>query len=232
MNRAQGKLLLWPLCLLVLTAMSGCADYIAPSWMPWDRQVDSHPGVVAPADQLADLRELADGASSKSMEERSAIEARLTKAIETERDPLIRAEIVRTLGSYPGRQSDRVLTAAVSGDPSTEVRIAACEALGKRGGRGVAEKLGEVLQGDTDNYVRLAAIEALGQTRDRAAVAPLGEALADKDPALQRRAVLSLKEVTGEDYGNDVNRWQQYVNGEQPAPPEPVSFAESMRQMF
>ena len=32
-------------------------------------------------------------------------------------------------------------------------------------------------------------------------------------------AVLSLKKVTGKDFGNDVNRWQQYVRGETPPPP-------------
>ena len=53
------------------------------------------------------------------------------------------------------------------------------------------------------------------QPRRRAA---LGEALADSDPAMQYRAVLSLKQTTGKDLGNSVERWQQYVKGEQPEP--------------
>ena len=81
-----------------------------------------------------------------------------------------------------------------------------------------------------DADVRLAAAKALGETKNREAVAALGEALDDSDPAMQYRAVLSLKQVTGKDLGNDVNRWQQYVKGE---PPEPTpSLAERIRRLF
>jgi hypothetical protein len=57
----------------------------------------------------------------------------------------------------------------------------------------------------------------------------LGEALADTDPAMQYRAVLSLKQITGKDLGDDVHRWQQYVKGELPEEP---SWAERIRRLF
>ena len=58
----------------------------------------------------------------------------------------------------------------------------------------------------------------------------LGEALADADPAMQYRAVLSLKQATGKDLGNSVDRWQQYVKGEQPAS-RPRRWAERILQL-
>jgi hypothetical protein len=47
---------------------------------------------------------------------------------------------------------------------------------------------------------------------------------------MQYRAVLSLQKVTGKDLGNDVERWQQYVKGERPAPTP--SLAERIHRLF
>jgi HEAT repeat protein len=91
--------------------------------------------------------------------------------------------------------------------------------------------LAEALRNDVDGDVRLAAAGALGETKNPAAVAPLGEALADPDPAMQYRAVLSLKQTAGKDLGNSVERWQQYVKGELPAEPTP-SLADRFRRLF
>jgi hypothetical protein len=63
-------------------------------------------------------------------------------------------------------------------------------------------------------------------------VAPLGEALTDNDPAMQYRAILSLKNVTGKDLGNDVEPWRQYVKGETPQPGKSQSWAQLFRQLF
>ena len=95
-----------------------------------------------------------------------------------------------------------------------------------------AAVLSQVLTGDDDPDVRLEAIEALGQCRDPAAVAALGPALEDRDPAMQYRAVLALKELTGEDFGNDVDRWRQYVQGDVPVQTPPSSLAERLRRIF
>jgi HEAT repeat protein len=92
--------------------------------------------------------------------------------------------------------------------------------------------LAEVLRRDPDIDVRLAAARSLGEIGDPAAVTALGAALDDTDPAMQVRAVASLREVTGKDFGADVNRWRQYVQGESPSPPEPVSFAERVRRLL
>ena len=68
---------------------------------------------------------------------------------------------------------------------------------------------------------------ALGQSHDQIAVIALGGALEDKDPAMQYRAVMSLRQVTGQGLGNDVNKWREYAKTSKlhPAKPEP-SLAE------
>ena len=63
-------------------------------------------------------------------------------------------------------------------------------------------------------------------------MAALGAALEDRDPAMQYRAVQSLQAVTGQNFGNDVERWQQYVRGEVPKSREPTSLAERFRNVF
>jgi hypothetical protein len=49
--------------------------------------------------------------------------------------------------------------------------------------------------------------------------------LDDPDPAMQYRAVMSLRQVTGQNFGNDVARWKAYVKGEPPPASKPVSIA-------
>jgi len=192
---------------------------------------DQVPGVTPPAERVAKIQELGRQAASADPEEQQRVAAQLAEAIRDEEDPLIRVEIVRAMGSVKGPLAERVLQAATD-DPAPEVRIAACEAWGRRGGTAAVGVLGEVLGGDLDIDVRLAAAKALGQTADPKAVAVLGRVLDDPDPALQYRAVQSLREVTGKDLGNDVRRWQQYVRGELPADALQPSLAERVRQWF
>ena len=109
--------------------------------------------------------------------------------------------------------------------------MAACEAWGKRNDAQAVSLLSEALRSDVDSDVRLAAAKALGETKNPAAVAALGEALSDSDPAMQYQAVLALKQSTGKDLGDNVERWQQYVKGELPKDPTP-SLADRVRRLF
>lgn len=218
-------------CLLALGA-GGCADFgETASWLPFQKETsDELPGVPSPHQRIATLQELARKAPVTEAEERAEISARLAASMPAEEDPLIRAEMVRTLAEYPGAEAEQVLRAALS-DPDADVRAAACEAWGKRGDATAAKLLGGVLGGDVDRDVRLAAARALGHAKDPAAVAALGEVLQDKDPAMQYRAVLSLRKITGKNLGNDVNRWREYVKSGPPKPAESISIAERLRRM-
>jgi HEAT repeat protein len=188
---------------------------------------DDLPDVPSPAERMAALRQLAREAGSQSAREKQRIAQGLSESICREEDPLIRAEIVRTLGAYPGEASGSVLRAALD-DPDVEVRTAACEVWGRRGDAEAVTLLSGVLDGDLDMDVRLAAARALGQSNNPAAAPALGRALEDKDPAIQYRAVLSLRKVTGKDFGNDVNKWRQYMAGELPDSGGSASLAQRL----
>jgi len=202
------------------------------SFWPFRRQTtDTVPGVASPADRIATLRKMGEKAAWAKPAEQERISSELAAAFQGETDPLVRIEIVRALSGYRTSAAASVLSAA-AGDSDADVRVAACQALGKQGGPEAAAKLSEVLGSDLDMDVRLTAAKALGDTGDAGAVAALGEALEDRDPAMQYLAVQSLRKVTGQDLGNDVGRWRQYVKGELPARPEPISLAERIRRLF
>ena len=161
-------------------------------------------------------------------QEQVAVE--LAQQYTDEADPLLRAEIVRTLAKFPTSTATAKLHAALS-DSDSDVRLAACQAWGQRRGPEATAALAETLNRDSDLDVRLEAARALGTTHDPAAVAALGLALEEKDPAMQRRAVESLREVTGKDLGNNVDNWRQYVKGEAPTNSTP-SLAERFWHLF
>ena len=231
MNGAGSQRVLAILSGLVVTMAAGCADLdIMPTWMPFQEPASDHlPGIVSPAERMTQLQELSKQAQGNSPTQRQRISAELAASISKEDDPLIRVEIIRTLGSYPGTAADAILTAALS-DTETQVREAACDAWGRRNDAEAVKLLSETLRSDVDTDVRLAAARALGDTKNPDAVAALGEALDDSDPAMQYRAVLSLEKVTGKNLENDVYRWQQYVKGEQPEPTP--SLAERLFHWF
>jgi HEAT repeat protein len=215
------------LLLVLLSSMglwaAGCSDLdILPSWFPFQGPAsDELPGVVPPAQRIVELRTLSEKAASSKPEERQRVSEQLANSIRTEKDPLIRMEIIRTLGRYPGPAADAILKAAVN-DSDIQVRLAACDAWGRRSDNPAVAVLSDLLRSDVDADVRLAAARALGETKNPAAAAALGETLSDQDPALQYQAVLSLEKVTGKDFGSNLARWQQYIKGQQ-AGSAPVS---------
>jgi HEAT repeat protein len=180
--------------------------------------------VMSPAEQIEGLRKMAQAAAKKSPQQQEETSKLLAAAIQKESDPLIRAEIVHTMGFFSTATAVAVIRAALK-DPDANVRITACEALGKTKGPVAVAGLAETLKSDLDKDVRLAAARALGETKDPAARDALGVALDDPDPAMQYRAVMSLRLVTGQNFGNDVARWRAYVKGEPPPPAKPVSIA-------
>jgi HEAT repeat protein len=217
---------------LLLCAAVGCAgSRDQSSFWPWQEKKKGPPGMVSPTEQLAMLHELAQKSESRTAQQKQQVAGLLLSMLAKEQDPLLRAEIVRTLRKFPTPESLVAVQGALK-DSEADVRVAACEALGRMGGPQAVGGLSEALRGDVDVDVRMAAARALGETRDPASLVALGSALDDKDPAMQYQAVASLKNVTGKDLGNDVRRWQQFVKGELPEPAPPVSIAERMRHML
>jgi len=218
--------------ILALSA-TGCADFDpVASWNPFSRGAsDTLPGLTPPAERIKALQKLARKGTDAGEPEREQVAVELGGAIRVEEDPMVRAAIIRTLGEFPCETASRILRAALE-DKDPDVRVAACEAWGKRGDQEAVDVLGGILRSDNDIDVRLAATGALGKSKQPSAVQALEPAINDKDPAMQYRAVLSLKQITGKHFGNNVIRWQQYVRGEIPEPPKPVSVADRIRRLF
>lgn len=234
MSRSISRLLLSFTC-LVLVSVSGCSETVTIGkvtlWPLGGPISDTVAGVTPPAERIRSLQQMAENGASTPAEQQQRISAELAAEYQKEADPLIRLEIVRTLSHFQTESAAATLRTAAS-DADRDVRVAACEAWGKRRGPEATSILANVLDRDSDIDVRLAAAKALGDTGDTAAVAALGGALEDSDPALQVRAVSSLREVTGKDFGGDVDRWRLYVKGETPGPPRPVSLADRLRGLF
>jgi HEAT repeat protein len=208
-----------------LLAASGCAQSPTQSAFrfPWQQPPEKIPGVKTPQERIEELKAL-PLASAPAVD---GLAEQLAKEIQHEQDPLVRLHIVRTLAKMPGPLASAVLHAGLE-DPDESVRVACCEAWGSRGGPEAVEELSTVLQAESNIDVRMAAAKALGETKNAAAVNPLAEVLADNDPAIQRRAIESLKSVSGKDYGYDVKAWRQYAAGEK-VETKPVSIAERLR---
>jgi HEAT repeat protein len=225
---------LWSACGLCLwmVAAAGCAAP-APGGFAWFGGWSEKPDPDAaptPAQRMADLKSMAENASKSDTAEQERVSALLADGARKELDPLIRAQTVRTLGAYPTATARAALAGSLQ-DSDRDVRIAACEAIVTNRGPDAVRLLSDVLATDSDFDVRMAAARGLGDIEDPAAVAGLAAGLDDPDPAMQRRAVESLTKVTGRSYGNDVNAWRLYVQGQAPEP-KPLSLAERLRRLF
>jgi HEAT repeat protein len=235
MDHFHGRRVLTLAICLWVAGVVGCAQQgVAKSWSLWPfggKTSDVVPGIPSPAERTVRLKDIAKRASSFSPAEQEKIASELAAVYRQEDDPLIRAELLRTLTHFRTEAAGAVLRTGMS-DSNVDVRIAACKAWGKRRDEEAVALLSRALGSDVDIDVRLAAAEALGETGQASAQVALGQALQDRDPAMQFRVVSSLRKVSDKDFGNDVNRWRQYAAGEMPAPEKPVSVAERFRRMF
>jgi hypothetical protein len=63
---------------------------------------------------------------------------------------------------------------------------------------------------DENSYVRMTAARSLGMFSDPRVIDPLIQALRDESHGLQKNAILSLKERTGQDFGKDYEAWRRW----------------------
>jgi hypothetical protein len=224
---------------LTLPLLAGCAE--GPLWRtgnfaPWVRQKwakeEKQYGATLRT-KLNDVDALASRAWSMRADDRDKWSAQLAHLAASDPSPLLRARIVEVLPLFPSPQADAALRNAIR-DRDSGVRIAACKALGQRGGADGLQALSHAMSDDNLD-VRLAAIRALGELDEPAtsgeAIRSLGVALDDKDPAIQYRAIESLRNVSGRDYGNNLVAWREFVQGGQPVE-TPPSIVEQIRSWF
>jgi HEAT repeat protein len=228
-SRRFGALRLTALIAALSAACPGCST-ARPDWIQkvafWESKPDVDPrGTLAPKLQMEQLQELRTQLPEMPQTEQQAKATELAQRYRNESDALIRAQIVRTIARCGSLDSADTLRSALL-DSERDVRIAACEGWGEHGGPQAAGQLGQVLRKDKSKDVRIAAARALGKLKDPEVVAMLSPALDDPDPALQFRAVQSLREATGKDFGDSVASWREFVRG---GAPKEISTAQRMK---
>jgi len=219
------------LCLLLLSSCAQTAkstgDFVTK---PFRKTTEQVYGIKTPTDRVAEFRKLAKRAKKQPAAEQQQSIAQLSEEFRRENDGWVRREILRVMAEYPQPEAGIILVEAL-GDPAAETRGVACLALGKRKDEIAVRELIRMLGSETDDDVRMAAIEALGTSGNKEALAPLAETMASADPAMQTLAQQALVEISGRDYGNNVQAWRELAeNGKTDA--AEISFAEKLRRTF
>jgi hypothetical protein len=166
--------------------------------------------VITPAMRMASIREFGPRGRDADAAEQNRISEQLAQQIRTEPDPIVRKAIQETIGEFQTPLANAVVLAGLN-DDDRDVRVTCCRLLGQRGDQAAIAPLSKLVATDSDLDVRLAAVDALGEMKTTASVPGLAAALKDRDPALQFAGVESMKKVTGEELGNDVDAWRQFA---------------------
>lgn len=239
-----GKILKTLLLLFIgVLLLPGCAvDNEHFMKIPFVRaRTDTIPGLDSPFERKKIIREKGKKGASASESEKEILVAQLVYEYQTSPDPNMRREAVDALAKIPHPQRDKHLQEILQ-DENPFVRLSALEALGKTYS-GTQDDLTtlfiEQMKRDTDKDVRLLAVHVLGDVcpKDTAselhrnAVTELGDLLYDKIPAIRYETMQTLQKITGNDYGNDINRWIQFIRftkGELSELPSSRALAEKM----
>ncbi len=94
-------------------------------------------------------------------------------------------------------------------DKQWEYRSQAAWTLGKMGNRRAVEPLIAALK-DENWEVRENVVWALGDIKDTRAIEPLINTLSDKNSEVRKDAARSLREITGQNFGGNLTKWQKW----------------------
>lgn len=218
-------------CLLAVSG-GGCASAKPRKWYDplglfVKEKEDEGKKVVTQDEWNKAIRQLAKAAPKLPPEQQEQASLELARFLSKEREPTTRGYILRTLAAFPTKRAEDMLHAGLR-DGDQDVRVVCCEAWAQRGGPQAVHVLSEVLSADTDPDVRLAAARGLGHLKDEKGIGALGLALDDANPAMQWRAVQSLREITGKDF-KTIQQWRAYAQGEKR---EPLTLADRLRRLF
>ena len=217
------------LVLLASFVLTGCA-----SWTPWKRREkaarDQEKYGFTADTRIKKLAERSKAVKSEPAQNQLEFTQDLVRMMLEEHDPRVRGKILETAAEYDTAAATAICSGAMQ-DPNESVRIRACDVWAKRGGEEAVQLLAMRFQTDTDLDVRLRALKMLGELKDAQAIPVLARALEDGDPAVQYRAVASLKQVSGRDLGNDVNAWREWA-ADPAAHKAEWSIAEGFRRLF
>jgi len=196
----------------------------------WPFGAKERTSIITPAMRTAAVQEMAARADRADSAEQLRLTDQLAMQIRTEPDPLVRQAIQATIAEFPTPLALDVLIAGLQ-DDDLDVRLTCCRKLGQRSEPRAIQSLSSALKNDEELDVRLAAVDALGQIHSPESIPALATALNDRDPALQYAGVQALQAISNQDFGNDVEAWRQYAEGENPQIAPNISVAERMKRL-
>lgn len=227
-RRRAARMLLVVWIFLLMPLVPGCAG-----WSPWktsDKAARNAELYGPTANQrIKTLEDEAKIAKAASQERQIEFTQDLSRKVLEEHDARVRAEIVAVAAGFDTASAIAVCKGALQ-DPDERVRMKACVVWRQRGGEEAVQLLANRYRSDRELDVRLRALRMLGELEDKTAIPVLAEALEDSDPAVQYRAVAALKQVSGRDLGDDVNKWREWAAD--PDAKQPWSIAETFRKLF
>jgi hypothetical protein len=210
--------------------LTGCSNTQArPEWIRmltfWEKAEIDPRGELAPYKRLAALRETKKKLPDMPQAEQQALATKWADEYRVETDPLLKAQLVRSIAYCGSPVAFEVLQEATR-DSDREIRIAACDAWVTHGGPQMVPHLSQLWRTDPALDVRLAAGRSLGKAQGPEVVQALAAGLEDPNPSIQYRAVFSLRETTGKDFGDDANAWREFIGGGEP---KEISTARRMK---
>jgi len=231
---------------LLLLSYVGCAtdnEFLAK--VPFfEARSDKIPGLMSPRERKKLIQEKGERGAKAPEAEKEILVAQLMVEYRTSPDQNMRREAVDAMAKIPHPKRDFYMKEMLK-DDDPFIRISVLEAIGKSfNGDDRVDILIDRMKADSDKDVRLRATEILGQIgagvgKPTAKASPdlkrieaaLGEMLLDKVPAVRYQAMKSLRQVTGKDYGENINHWLayiQYTKGESTELPKERGFAEKI----
>lgn len=177
-----------------------------------------------PPQRLLAIRALAEQADGSDSPEQQQLVSQLVEQLQDEPDPLIRQALLESVAAFSTPLAGRAVKAGLQ-DTDTHVRHACCELLASKPVPEAAEALAALARSDEDFDVRVAATAALGKQAN--STDQLVALLRDRDPAMQLTAVEAMRQMTGQDLGNDVPAYIALAQRGAAAPATPTAPAET-----
>lgn len=117
--------------------------------------------------------------------------------------------LLSSLVNAQGDQVDRLIQNLDS--QYRELRMSSVWTLGKVKDPRALDALISALKHE-DLGVRISAAEALGDKKDPKAISPLITGLKENEETVQEAFIKALESITGEDFGQDLSKWEQWWN--------------------
>jgi len=161
------------------------------------------------------MGKLREDAVSMPIDEQRRHAIALSTQIKEEQIPVVRRELVRTLSHLHVVESETGLRTAME-DNDPDIRIVACNAWGARPSQTAKKALLKAVRSDEDTDVQSAALRALGNFQGQDVFDELKSALESRQPAVQFAGIQGLRNLTGEDWGEDPETWLAGLEGKSP----------------